>query len=123
MLLSQDEARELKIPFVTCPADAMIREGQFEGEVTITKIPSAYRTELLNLIENFGERAMERDNQHRVSNVQDDDDTIVVTTTENQLAVKLGKKIKHVFNKVDVDISYSEEPYQVARVSVQFKNN
>ncbi len=51
-----------------------------------------------------------------------------ITTTENQLAVKLAKKIKDTFKpacagrKVDMKISYSPAPSDVAYVKIVFSD-
>lgn len=119
-MLSPEEARSLRVAFVLCPADAMIKDGLYEGELTIERIPDEARMELLNLIRGFGRRAYERDTQHRVIGIAERRGAFVITTTENQLAQKLARKIKDVFNKVELATSFSKEPDKMERVRVRF---
>ncbi|MDP3880765.1 MAG: hypothetical protein Q8Q32_01100 [bacterium] len=103
-----------------CPACKMIRNGLFEGELFVESIPKKYRKELLRLIKNYGKRDSEMDPQNRIIAIEEMDGEIRITTTENQLANRLAKKIKGAFNKVKVDISFSEDPYEVNRVHAIF---
>ena len=104
-----------------CPACHMVREHLFEGEIMVVQCPQHFREELLNLIRNYGARASSRDPQHRIIHIEHVPEGIRITTTENQLANRLSKKIRDVFNKVDVEMSYSREPYEVNRTRVTFE--
>lgn len=108
------------VHFKICPACTMIGKNLYEGEIIIEKVPARFEFELVHLITGFGARATKRDPQDRIIEVKKQKNGYRVTTTENQLAVKLAKKIKAVFNHVDVSISYSDEPYEVSRVRVTF---
>lgn len=119
-LISPREARRLKIAFTLCPADKMIADGLYEGEVVIKNAPPHLHLELLNLIKGFGARAYARDNQHRIIGIRRSKNTFIVTTTENQLAQKLARKIKDAFNKVARTVAHSEEPYETERARVTF---
>jgi len=115
------EKKKLRIQSVLCPADMMIQEKLFEGELIIENIPERLRQELIRLIHAYGERAYKRDCQHRVIAIEKrGKNAIRVTTTENQLANKLAKKIKSVFNKVAYAVQYSKEPYETERIHVKF---
>ncbi len=57
----------------------------------------------------------------RLINLKKTEGGFIATTTENQLAVKLAKKIKDVFKKVDYKISYSSSPSDVAYITLNFK--
>ena len=103
-----------------CPACQMIKNHQFEGEITITNIPENHYQELINLIKNFCQRAYEIDPMDRLIGIKKTKDGLIVTTTENQLAVKLAKKIKDVFKKVQIKISYSSEPSEVVYIKLTF---
>lgn len=120
-MLAPRTARDLQINFALCPADTMTSQGLYEGEITIEKVPRQYHVELLNLIKGFGSRAYTRDCQDRIIDIKKKGNNFVVTTTENQLAQKLAKKIKQVFNKVDLTISHSREPYEVERIIIKFR--
>ena len=78
--------------------------------------------DLNKLIKNFCQRAFERDPLHRLIDIKNDSGNLTATTTENQLAVKLAKKIKEVFgkNKVQVKISYSPSPSDAVYVKINF---
>lgn len=104
-----------------CPACKMTDDHQYEGIAIIENIPKKYQNELFHMIKGYGLRAYKKDCQHRVIAInKEEKGKWVVTTTENQLAAKLAKKIKEVFDKVEVKTSYSQEPDDVERVSVKF---
>mgnify|MGYP001578920250 CR=1 FL=1 len=110
-----------------CPACQMIRNKEFEGQLTISNFPPALETDLTKLIRNFCQRAYERDPMDRLISInqlknQHKSASLIVTTTENQLAVKLAKKIKEVFNKnkVQIKISYSPEPSDAVYIKINF---
>jgi len=123
-VISLDEARKLRVSIALCPADQMIERKLYEGELTIEGFSGKSTNELLRLIRAYGDRAFKRDCQHRVIGVErQKGGRIRVTTTENQLAAKLAKKIKDVFNTVTVRTSYSKEPHEVERVYLKFVKN
>ena len=108
--------------FKLCPACQMIKNKEFEGQLTISNFPSTLKIDLDRLIRNFCQRAFERDPLHRLIDIKNVSDNLIVTTTENQLAVKLAKKIKEVFNKnkVQIKISYSPEPSDTVYIKINF---
>ena len=103
-----------------CQACRMIKEHTFEGEIFIDGFPSYKKKELLRLINNFGERAVKIDPQDRIIKIEETKTGYRVTTTENQLAGKLARKIKEVFKMVKVHYSRSPEPAEVSRIFVTF---
>jgi hypothetical protein len=103
-----------------CQACRMIKERTFEGELFIEEVPDRHRDTLLRVIKNFGDRATQKDPQHRLIDVEDMANRYRVTTTENQMANKLAKKIKAVFNEVQIHVSHSAEPSEVERVRAVF---
>lgn len=123
----EDLRRRLKIKKLSiaetklCQACKMIKEHTFEGEIFIEESPVHHRKELLRLVRNFGERATQRDPQDRIIKIEEIDKRYRVTTTENQLAVKLAKKIRDVFKTVKIRISHSPEPAEVVRIHVTFQ--
>jgi len=120
---SVSKAKGLKLTnFVLCPACKMIKKGLYEGKIIIKDVPEKLALELVNLIKGFSERAQKRDILDKVIEIKKVGKGFVVTTTENQLAVKLAKKIKSTFNKVELKISYSKEPYDLSEVEVKFTN-
>jgi len=46
--------------------------------------------------------------------------SLIITTTGNQLAVKLAKKIKQTFKKVKMEIFYSPAPSDVVHIKLIF---
>lgn len=108
--------------FVLCPACQMIKNKEFEGKLTISDFPLALEADLNKLIKNFCQRAFERDALHRLIDIKSDSGSLMATTTENQLAVKLAKKIKEVFgkNKIQIKISYSADPGDTVYIKIKF---
>lgn len=105
-----------------CPACRMIQSRKYEGVLTIDNIPGRFQNELYHLIKAFSKRAYDKDCQHRLIAINKQGaSTWMVTTTENQLANKLAQKIKDVFDKVEVKISYSEHPDDVERIRINFR--
>ena len=116
---------DLPIKFSLCAACKMIKNKQFEGEITIKNIPSGIFNELEHLIMTFGRRAFERDPMDRIIAVKKNKNEMTITVTENQLAVKLAKKIKDTFKsaswRIEMKISYSPQPSDVAYVKLEFR--
>ena len=100
----------------------MIKNKEFEGKLTISDFPLALEADLNKLIKNFCQRAFERDALHRLIDIKSDSGSLMATTTENQLAVKLAKKIKEVFgkNKIQIKISYSADPGDTVYIKIKF---
>lgn len=105
---------------VMCPACTMARENLFEGEIVIENIPETVTEDLHGLIKNFSTYAIEADPQDRIITVEDSSTTMRITTTENQLAERLSKKIKSAMKNVTLAIKHSKEPYEVTRVHLVF---
>lgn len=103
--LSQDK----RIKFLICPACRMIKDKTYEGKVSIAR-PAQKNVEqdLLNLIENVGQRAFKRDPLDRIIEIKKTKDKIEVLTTENQLALSIAKQIKRAF-KGKLNIKWSDQ--------------
>jgi|SRR3989344_5017089 len=108
------------VSFRRCPACEMIKAHQFEGRIRITGVPDNLMAELLNLIKGFGERAREADPLDRVIDIKKTKENLLVTTTENQLANKLAKKIQNTFNGVRVRTTFSKAPSDFVDIKVEF---
>lgn len=100
------ETKNLK--FTLCPACQMIKEKRFEGEVIVKNVSLKIKTNLINLIKNFGKEAFKKDPQDRVISIIDSGSQLRILTTENQLAQRLAKKIGQVF-KGEISISHSQQ--------------
>ncbi len=110
--LSEDKG----IKFSVCPACQMIKEKKYEGQLIIRNV--SRKEELLNLIKNVAEKAFKRDVLDRIIEIKEGKE-IEVLTTENQLAVSIGKQVKRAF-KGKIDIKWSKDE-SVARVAVELK--
>lgn len=116
--------------FGLCPACQMIKNRQFEGKIIIKNIPSKIYNNLLSLVKTFSHRAYQVDPMDRLIEIkniginqlknQHKSASLVITLTENQLAVKLAKKIKEVFKKAKIEISYSPAPSDVVYIKLTF---
>jgi len=100
-----------------CPAHVMMKNGLFEGEVILENMPADAHDEIVNLIKNIGERAYERDVLDRIIDIEDKGASIRVTTTENQLAISIGKQVARARKNSQIDIKLSNEE-DTARVRV-----
>lgn len=97
-----------KITVQVCPACQMIADRMFEGELIIARIDPARRQDLLNTITNSADRAFQRDVLCRVITKEPSGDTLRVTTTENQLAIALGKELRKAFGGT-LHITFSKQ--------------
>lgn len=88
----------------------------YEGEVLLKGLSDGEeKTEIMNLLRNVGSRATRRDPEDQIIKIEDKGDTVRVTTTENQLAVSIGKQVAraHKGGKLEIKFSAMDE---VARV-------
>lgn len=115
--LSQDKS----IRFNLCPADKMQREGLYEGILIIENIPDDTKENVVNLIKNIGQRAFQRDVLDRILDVDYQKGTIQVKTSENQLAISMGKQIHNAYKKSTIKINVGSSGESVARVHVQWE--
>ena len=118
--LGKRENRDLAFERALCPACQMIKDKLYAGRITILNSPKDLRDELMNLTENFCKRAWQKDPLDRLISVKKDREDLVITTTENQLAQRLAKKIKDAFNKVKLKIDHHKEPSDVTTIVLTF---
>ncbi|MEK9154529.1 MAG: hypothetical protein AAB596_00410 [Patescibacteria group bacterium] len=110
------------VRFSVCPACKMIENRQFEGKIVVENIPAKILSDLTNLAENFCRKAYLSDPLDRLIKIKKIKEGVLeITTTENQLAVRLAKKIKETFKKDKNEISYSPRPSDVVYVKISFK--
>lgn len=107
--------KDAKIAFTECPACRMKHDHTFEGEILMRSFEKTQKKEILRLIKNIGERAYLRDPMDRILETEDLGERMRITTSENQLALRMGKKIKSVF-KGDLVIHWSKED-EVVRIT------
>lgn len=112
------ENRQFK--FTVCPACKMKRDKIFEGELTVrlTTNNRRLKEEILNTIKNSDKQAQERDPLDRILWTEDRKDGLHIFTSENQLAVRIGKKLESSFPKSTLEIKHSGE--DIIRVYWEF---
>lgn len=125
------ESKQLK--FGLCPACQMINDNRFEGEIIIEGcFLKEDKILIINTIKNIGKEGFKRDPEDRIIKIEEKQiskkdlkkmkeeterkDQIHVLTTENQLAVRIAKKIAETF-KGSMNISYSKKE-STARIKV-----
>ncbi|MBI3671439.1 hypothetical protein HY249_01440 [Candidatus Azambacteria bacterium] len=103
---------------VICPACEREKNDLCEGFVVLIDIPEEKMQEVFNLIQNVGEKAIKNDILSRITKMEERDGDIYICTTENQLAVSLGKQIQKAF-KGEVDTNWSGRD-GIARVTWRY---
>lgn len=95
----EENSQKSKILKKLCPADQMIENYRFEGEIIIKNLPSNQnrRQEILNIIKNIAQKAYERDPLDRLISIEDKGVFWRVLLTDNNLALSMGKQIVHAF--------------------------
>lgn len=90
------------------PADQ--RGGLFEGELTLDGLRDPReKAEVLAAIRNAAKRATRRDPLARIVAIDDRGERVRVTTTENQLAVSIGKAVDAAFKGGKLRIAWSSD--------------
>src|SRR3989344_3058041 len=112
--------KDWPVHFTVCPACQMIHNKQYEGRIKIKNIPVVSEDRLDDLIRGFCHRAFERDPLDRLINLEKSGSDWTVTTTENQLANKLAKKIKDAFSKVKSKTKFAGDPSDVVEITIEF---
>ena len=103
------ESKSLK--FKVCPACRMKRDRTFEGELVIelSKEKMGEKKEIMNIIKNSDKQAQAHDPMDRILWLEDKNNEIRIFTSENQLAVRIGKKLKASFKGSVLEIKHSHE--------------
>ena len=87
------------------PANA----SAFEGQLTLDGVGDAkFKADVLSAVRAYGRRATRRDPEDRILTIDDRGERVVIFTTENQMAVGLGKAIDSAFKGGTLRISWSE---------------
>lgn len=100
-----------------CPACKMKKDKVYEGE-TIVKLKTKnekLKTEILNNIKNTEKDAREWDIMDRILWQEEKEDGLHIYTSDNQLAVRIGKNLDKAFKGGKLEIKYSHKE-DVARV-------
>ena len=115
--LEEEKIQHLKtdrqVKFELCPVCKMAHDKLFEGELVV-KLKSQnakikIKEEILNTIKNSDKQARERDPMDRILWTEEREDGIHIFTSENQLAVRIGKKLKSSFPGSTLEIKHSGE--------------
>ncbi len=86
----------------------------YEGEVMLYGLTDAKeKTEILNLARNVGKRAALRDPEDQIIKIEDRGESARITTTENQLAVSIGKQVARAHKGGKLEIKFSEVDHLV----------
>jgi len=102
------------LPELVCPEcrltdNSAARSGAYAGEVMIEGVSDpAELKEIKNLALNVAKRASKRDPEDRVVKVIDGPGSLDIYTTENQLAVSIGKQIHHARKGGELTITWSK---------------
>lgn len=84
-------------------------ETGWEGEVVLENLVFDDKNEILNLVKNVGQRAFLRDPEDQIIKIEDRGKKVIITTTENQLAVSIGKQVARAFKGGKLEIKWSGE--------------
>jgi hypothetical protein len=101
-----------------CPEDKQIelrgKEG-WGGEVFLANIHPDKRIEVIQQVRHVGKRAMSRDPEARIIKIEDNGGEFRILTSENQLAVSIGKQIEsaHKGGKLNIKWSSDDKPCRV----------
>jgi hypothetical protein len=106
-----------KITESLCGACASINSNRgktstfgFEGEVILSGLAEGSRKqEMMRLVRNIGSRAVRRDPEDQIIKIEDKGNTVRITTTENQLAISIGKQVERAFKGGTLVIRWSNE--------------
>jgi hypothetical protein len=86
-----------------------MKEG-WEGELTLDGLADPETKALvLATVRNVGKRAETRDPEDRIIGIDDRGERVVITTTENQLAVSIGKQVARAFKGGKLAIAWSSD--------------
>lgn len=82
----------------------------YEGEARFMNLANPeMKTEVIHQARNIGARATKRDPEDQIIKIEDKGDWVRVTTTENQLAISIGKQIHSAHKGGKLQIKWSQE--------------
>lgn len=105
--------------FTLCPACKMNKDKLFEGELVVKfkTYNLKLKTDVLNTVKNSDKQAQDRDPLDRILWMEEGEDGIHIFTSENQLVVRIGKKLESSFPGSKLEINHSKE--DIIRVSLE----
>lgn len=93
-----------------CPACQMLKDKKFEGQLILEQVPSEKKEEILRAIKNSGNQAYQLDPMDRIIEIKEKNNQIEILTTENQMAIKMAKKLKNAFGgQLQIKWSHQED--------------
>jgi hypothetical protein len=106
----------LAVAGTLCPACESIEGSEngnsnfgYGGELKLSGFADDLRKqEIVKTIKNAASRALKRNPEAQIIKIEDTGKTVRVTTTENQLAVSLGKQVDKSFKGGTLKISFSQ---------------
>lgn len=96
--------------------DAKKGMRNYEGEVILASWENTkQKIEMLQQARNVGKRALARDPEDQIISIEDLGNRVRILTTENQLAVSIGKQIDraHKGGKLEIKFSHEDAPTRV----------
>lgn len=111
----------LAVAGTLCPACESINSARgsnanfgYGGELKLSGFTSDLRKlEIIKAIKNAAARVLKRNPESQIIKIEDTGKTVRVTTTENQLAVALGKQIEKSFKGGTLKIGFSKDDLPV----------
>ncbi len=108
----QDKLKDVDkklIKYSICPACIRIRDDLSEGFLVLKNVPEEKKEEILALVKHIGERNEKTDVLDRIAKIYEDEEGIKISTTENQLAVKIGRQLEDAYKKSTLEIHWANE--------------
>lgn len=98
----------------------MIKNGEYEGLITIRDVPSNISRELIGLTRNYCTQAQTKDPMDRLISIKREPKEITIKTTENQLAHKLARHIVRTYKGAKDRTTYGKNAHMLARIEITF---
>ncbi len=114
------EFARVRVEETVCPACKLVRFHQYNGKIVFSDLPKYVIPELTNLIIAYGKRAWRNNPEDRVVEIVPGDHALTVTTTEDQLAVRIAKKVRDAFKRFTIDIHYAKDRADETLVRLRF---
>lgn len=91
----------------------------YGGEVVLKNVAGAEKTEIMREIKNIGDRAVRRDPEDQIIKIEDKGKIVRIITTENQLALSIGRQIaaSRKGGKLEIKLSKEDKPVRVVWIA------
>lgn len=97
-----------------CPACHLAQNHLSDGVVHLSgSFLKKHKKEIMGTINNLAGLAEERDVLNRIERIEDTGEEITIYTTENKLALEIGKRVSDAFKGGDLDIKFSKNDMPV----------